>query len=76
MPTNNDTLSLGNKRKLVTDAATGSTPGQTCISQRNSPFLSVQLEGSHEPVNPILNPNYTVKSFPEGTYGLPAENKS
>ena len=34
---------------------------------------SVPLEGSHEPVNPILNANNTAKSFPEGTDGLPAE---
>ena len=34
---------------------------------------SVPLEGSHEPVNPILNASNTAQSFPEGTDGLPAE---
>ena len=31
------------------------------------------LEGSHEPVNPILNASNTTQSFPEDTDGLPAE---
>ena len=65
MSTNNDSLTLGNKRKLVTNAGTGSTPGR--------PSQSVPLEGSHEPVNPILNASNTAQSFPEGTDGLLTE---
>ena len=64
---------MGNKRKLVADAATKSRPGRTHLRQGNSLSQSVPLEGSHEPVNPILNANNTTQSFLEGTYGLPAE---
>ena len=73
MPINNDYLPLGNKRKLVTDAATGSRPGRTHLIQSNSMSQSVPLEGSHEPVNPILNASNTAQSFLEGTDGLTAE---
>ena len=41
--------------------------------QGNSLSQSVPLEGSHEPVNPILNANNTAQSFPKGTDELPAE---
>ena len=73
MPTNNDSLTLGNKRMLVTDIATGSTPGRTHLPQGNSPSQAVPLEGNYEPVNPILNANNTLQSFPEGSDRLLAD---
>ena len=76
VPTNNDSLPLGNKKKLVTDAATGFTPGRTHLSQGNSPSQSLPLEGIHESVKPILNASNTAQSFPEGTDGLPAKRNS
>ena len=71
MPTNNDSLQSGNKRKLFTDAAKRSTLGQTHLPQGNCPSQS-----SHEPVNPILNASNSVQSFPDDTDGLPAERNS
>ena len=49
------------------------TPLQGQNPDALSSSQSVPLEGSHEPVNPILNASNTAQSFPEGTDGLPAE---
>ena len=51
----------------------GLHPDELTYPQGNSPSQPVPLEGSHEPINPILSASNTAQSFPEGTYGLPEE---
>ena len=62
VPIDNGSLPLGNKRKLVTDAATGFKLGRTNLPQGNIMSQSVPLEGSREPVNPILHAGNAAQS--------------